>query len=171
MFIDKFSSFSVHRYKDTSFHLQNGCSPMTWFNQWNVNENVTMLLPTFSERAPGFKEVCIDVEVNCSIFPYKRASLDRQLNAQSPWTPSMNKGINYCFMSHHSFEGGLFLCTGKCLKCITFLQQFPELSSSYLQSFFKKGWLMTHLCVNPFKLNRSNCSFSSIFHCTKRAGS
>lgn len=138
---------------------------LTWFSQWNVNGNVTVLLPAFSERTTGIKEVCIDV-VNCCIFPCRRASLDRWLNAQSPWTTSMNKEINYCFWV--TTKGGLFLCTVKvacfyvqvnCLTCIPFLQQFPELSSSYLYSFFKKGWLMTHPCIKPFKLSESNCSF------------
>ena len=135
----------MHRNKDTSFHLQIGCSPITWFNQWNVNGNVTVLLPAFSETATGIKEVCIDVEVNCCIFPCRKASLDRWLTAQSPWTPSMNKEINYCLLSHHNFEGGLFLCTDKLSDIYSLSPAVSRVILLFTSLQFSSVWLLSRV--------------------------
>ena len=98
-----------------------------------MNGNVTVLLPAFSERATGIKEVCIDVEVNCCIFPCRRASLDRWLTAQSPLTSTMNKEMNYCLWVTTILKVACFYVQINCLTSIPFLQQFPELSSSSVQ--------------------------------------
>lgn len=139
------------------FHLQMGVV-LTWFSQWNVNGNVTVLLPAFSERTTGIKWSVYWCGELLYLPRSESLPLDRWLNAQSPWTTSMNKEINYCFwvttkgafVSMYS-EGGLFLCTGTAPHVFPFSSSFPELSSSYLYSFFKKGqdwWLILALSLS-----------------------
>ena len=64
---------------------------------------------------------------------------------------ALNKEINYCLLSHHNFEGGLFLCTDKLSDIYSLSPAVSRVILLFTSLQFSSVWLLSRvrLFVTP----------------------